>query len=401
MTHGHNGLAARPARGTRPRNRRQLIVEAAAALLTERGYRALAMSDVAEAVAVSPSALYRHFRSKDDLLATVIEEAITDVGAVMSDNDTPAGTAVVLAQAAVSNRSAGVLYRREARHLPAGNRERLRTITRETGGRLAKQLRRQRPELGEAASHLLAWCALGVGNSISYHHLSLPEPEFTNVLAALISVPLQADPSVGSVQIGERTATVRPRSRREAILSAATDLFAGKGFSGVNIDDIGAAVGIAGPSIYNHFAAKTDILAAAIFRGSESLWMDYDRVLSGADSAGAALTGVVSSYQRFAFDHPNTLALLRFELSKLPEPERQRALETQRAYIDEWVHLIRLVDPAATPTESRIRVQACQEMINEVAGSRQLRAMSGAGTAIVGIGADLLQARAGADKAAP
>lgn len=369
-------------------------------LLTERGYGAMSMSDVAEAVAVSPSALYRHFRSKDELLATVIEEAITDVGAALNDNDTPTGTAVMLAQAALSNRYAGVLYRREARHLPAENRDRLRKITRETGLRLAGQLRLRRPELGEAASHLLAWSALGVGNSISYHQLSLPEPEFTNVLAALIAMPLQADPSVDFAQIGERSDTVRPRSRREAILSAATDLFSGKGFSGVNVDDIGAAVGIAGPSIYNHFAAKTDILVAAIFRGSEWLWMDYDRVLSDADNVESALTGVVSSYQRFAFDHPNTVALLRFELSELPDPERQRALESQRAYIDEWVHLIRLVDPAATPTEARIRVQACQAMINEIAGIRQLRAMPGAGPAIADIAAELLQARVGGVAAA-
>ena len=64
-----------PARGTRPSNRRQLIIDAATDLFCRRGYANVAMGDVAEAVAIGPSALYRHFRGKQDLLATVVGAA--------------------------------------------------------------------------------------------------------------------------------------------------------------------------------------------------------------------------------------------------------------------------------------------------------------------------------------
>jgi AcrR family transcriptional regulator len=66
----------RPARGTRPPNRRQLIIDAATDLFSRKGYANVAMGDVAEAVAIGPSALYRHFRGKQDLLATVVEAAL-------------------------------------------------------------------------------------------------------------------------------------------------------------------------------------------------------------------------------------------------------------------------------------------------------------------------------------
>ena len=66
----------RPARGTRPPNRRQLIIDAATDLFCRKGYANVAMGDVAEAVAIGPSALYRHFRGKQDLLATVVGAAL-------------------------------------------------------------------------------------------------------------------------------------------------------------------------------------------------------------------------------------------------------------------------------------------------------------------------------------
>ena len=55
-------------------------------------------------------------------------------------------------------------------------------------------------------------------------------------------------------------------TRREEILDAAAGLFADRGYHGVSIDDIGAAVGMSGPGIYRHFASKEDILAQMLLR---------------------------------------------------------------------------------------------------------------------------------------
>ena len=48
--------------------------------------------------------------------------------------------------------------------------------------------------------------------------------------------------------------------RREQLLVAAADLFAGKGFHAVGIDEIGEAAGITGPGVYRHFPSKQALL---------------------------------------------------------------------------------------------------------------------------------------------
>jgi len=114
----------RPARGTRPANRRQLIIAAAADLFSRKGYAAVAMGDVADAVAIGPSALYRHFRGKQDLLAAVVGDALStlDDAITVAENERSSDVAATLAVVVLRHRGAGVLWQREARQLSAGDR---------------------------------------------------------------------------------------------------------------------------------------------------------------------------------------------------------------------------------------------------------------------------------------
>lgn len=50
-----------PAAATRPRNRKQLIVEAAVRVFSEHGYHAASMEKIAAGVGITAAALYRHF----------------------------------------------------------------------------------------------------------------------------------------------------------------------------------------------------------------------------------------------------------------------------------------------------------------------------------------------------
>lgn len=60
------------------------IVEAATALFSKKGYEATSVRDIADAVQLKPGSLYAHIRSKEDLLAVIIErvtDAFTQRGA--------------------------------------------------------------------------------------------------------------------------------------------------------------------------------------------------------------------------------------------------------------------------------------------------------------------------------
>ncbi len=57
-----------------PAERRAQILEAATKLLSQEGLDAVRIRAVAEAAGVSPPVVYRHFFSRDDLIAALAEE---------------------------------------------------------------------------------------------------------------------------------------------------------------------------------------------------------------------------------------------------------------------------------------------------------------------------------------
>ena len=75
--------------------RREAIVQRAADLFAERGFRGASMADLAAACATSKSLLYHYYPSKEDLLYAVmlshIDQLVTDVAAVAQEAGTARG----------------------------------------------------------------------------------------------------------------------------------------------------------------------------------------------------------------------------------------------------------------------------------------------------------------------
>ena len=170
---------------------------------------------------------------------------------------------------------------------------------------------------------------------------------------------------------------LRTQARRESILTEATKLFATNGFAGVSTEDIGASVGISGPSVYNHFPTKSDILLAAMLRGDEWLRLDMNRAFAQASDPRDCLTRLLHSYCTFVLDNPHLLQVLVSESNHLPEPARHRVRAAQHTYIDDWVNLLRQIHPSWDAIPARIRVQAVQTMMNDIAVIPELREQPG------------------------
>ncbi|MEO9247283.1 TetR/AcrR family transcriptional regulator [Citricoccus nitrophenolicus] len=62
-------------RATQKANRRAALMESAARLFAERGFAAVSTAELGEAVGMSGPALYKHFPSKDALLAEILVDA--------------------------------------------------------------------------------------------------------------------------------------------------------------------------------------------------------------------------------------------------------------------------------------------------------------------------------------
>lgn len=369
---------APPARGTRPRNRRGLIIDAARRLFYERGFDHVGMGDIADAVAIGPSALYRHFPGKQQLLFTVISDSLRPIHELVADVDlADRATAVpVIARIALDHRELGVLWQREARHVTAEDFRELRSELRAiVGGVLAARTQTARPDLSAAAADLVAWTIAAIVMSASFHHLQLPRTDYEALLAELLEATLDAELPADFVAAPEQAPmpTLVPSSRREALLAQAVRLFAEQGYTGVGNEDVGAAVGITGPSIYNHFGSKLELLHTALERGAAGLFLDLASTYATAATATEALRRLIGHYVRFAIEHHNLLDLLITETQHLPEDERHRISSAQHAYVDEWVHLLRSVHPGLDPTAARIRVLAALAIANNAGRTPHLR----------------------------
>lgn len=367
--------AASPPRGTRPRNRRELLLLSAADLFAERGYSGVSMKDVAAASNISPSSLYAHFASKSDLLRETIADQIDRSSAFITGGGTDRLEAIStsLASSVLAHRSLGVLWQREARNLDSAAVAELRRKMADFGAVVEDDLRAARPELTTDQAALLTQCALGAVTSISFHRQSLPEPEFATLLRDLCLRMLLLAPATASDRSRRGADRVPPPAggRRGELADAAIRLFARHGFSAVTIDDIGAAVGIAGPSVYKHVASKQELLQNGFANGTAALRASFDACTAGAADPAAALREVTDSYVSVALDHADLITVLIADAHHLAPDERSRARRNQRDYIDAWaalIHTIRVESDAVT----RIKIQAAQMVANDIGRTPRL-----------------------------
>jgi len=74
-------------------NLRQAALEAAQATVVQRGHHALSMRELAAQIGVVPSALYRHYRNRSDLLCALADQAHAALGVefkrAIRDHDDP------------------------------------------------------------------------------------------------------------------------------------------------------------------------------------------------------------------------------------------------------------------------------------------------------------------------
>ncbi|MFD9909776.1 TetR/AcrR family transcriptional regulator [Streptomyces sp. NPDC059063] len=154
-------------------------------------------------------------------------------------------------------------------------------------------------------------------------------------------------------------------TRREQILKEAARLFAERGFHGVGVDEIGAAVGISGPGLYRHFSGKDAMLAELLVGISEQLLTGGKR--RAAEAAGApeaALDSLIEGHIDFALDDRPLITLHDRELDRLRDSDRKMVRQLQRQYVELWVTAVREVYPGLAEAEARASVHAVFGLLN-------------------------------------
>lgn len=373
---GHLTTVDQPPRGTRPANRRELILAAASELFAEHGYEHVGVVDVAEAVRVGPSALYRHFKGKQDLLTEVLLAELGSVAEiVVSGMGSARDRLRSLAMVAYDYRRSATLLQREARHLPSSRRAEVREAARDVEDAMRSVVSEARPDLSSTQVGFLAAGLMAVLTSPAFTHQSLPRGTWDALLVdssmRVIDAPL---PDWEPASRRDAEPGLEPRSRREALLSAALRLFATRTYASVGIEDVAAAVGMAGPSVYGYFTSKQEILATTLDRGSAVLAMDVASTLASSSTPVEALPLLIDRYIHFALANHHLVDVLITELRNLEEPARTVAVSAQHEYVMEWTHLLTQVHHGVVPSQSaRAQVHMALMLINAVARSDRLR----------------------------
>ena len=160
------------------------------------------------------------------------------------------------------------------------------------------------------------------------------------------------------------TRTAAP-TRREQILRVAARLFAERGFHGVGVDEIGAAVGISGPGLYRHFAGKDAMLAELLVGISERLLSGGRLRVEEADTGPeAVLASLIDGHIDFALDDRPLITLHDRELDRLRDSDRKLVRQLQRQYVELWVTVVRELNPQIAESEARAAVHAVFGLLN-------------------------------------
>lgn len=179
--------------------------------------------------------------------------------------------------------------------------------------------------------------------------------------------------------------TARDRAKAErsdAILRAAAHLFAERGYNGVSLEDIGAAVGVSGPAVYRHFAGKQALLGAVLVAVSEDLVLGGTDVAEATAGASERMRALIAFHVEFALSHADVIRVHDQEVAHLADDDRAAVRRLQRAYIELWIRtLAPLID--AAPDELRLRVQACFGLINSTPHSTRAAVRQDPATATV------------------
>jgi AcrR family transcriptional regulator len=141
-------------------------------------------------------------------------------------------------------------------------------------------------------------------------------------------------------------------------------LFAEKGFHGVGVEELGASVGLTGPSIYRHFRTKSALLAEMLISVSESLLAGATEVLGANLDAKAALSALIDRHIEFAVANPDLIRVQERDFANLPEDDARQVRRLQRRYVELWVDQIRLVRREESVETARTMAHAIFGLLN-------------------------------------
>lgn len=182
-------------------DRRSQILATAAELFATRGFHGVSVADLGAACGISGPALYKHFSSKQavlaEMLVSISEELLRVGGERVAEAAGPEAAVAALVDwhvdFALRHRPLIVVQDRDWESLPDDARERVRTLQREYVDLWAAQLLRVDRRLDLPTARAMAHAAFGLINSTPHSGL-LPDARMQELLTRMALGALTARP---------------------------------------------------------------------------------------------------------------------------------------------------------------------------------------------------------------
>jgi AcrR family transcriptional regulator len=192
------------AKSARGRNRRERILAEAARLFHHQGFHQTGIDEIGAAVGITGPGVYRHFESKQHLLAAIVDrslerhkEIVGEVSGLGLDACDALRRLVELSASELArNRDAAAMYFQEARNLGPAELARFTKAQRLLITQWVDILRQARPELSEEQARVAVRAVGGLLNSVAYFATTMTPELVGKMLADMaLAALLEANPA--------------------------------------------------------------------------------------------------------------------------------------------------------------------------------------------------------------
>ena len=343
-----------------PTPRATAILEAARSLFLARGYAGVSIDEIGGALGMSGPAVYRHFRGKGALLDAIVREDVAALEAVAARDAPAEAVDALVALALEGGRIAGVLGN-DLRHLPEPDRTALRDRVDGSVARLGRAL-----GADERSSRLRARPLIAVAGSTSSYAPALPPEPLQETLTRAMHAVVAFGPLAPEDPRPPAASIVRDwLPRDEAVLAALPDLLRTRGsLDAVTMEDLGAAAGLTGPSVYTYFTGKRDVALRAAERAMSWATASLQQAMAFSSDGPDVMRRALRDYVELTARVPIFAAPLDLGAGTFDEATRARIEAFVGRYREQWTTCARIARPDLEPAAAEVLLWAAHAVVN-------------------------------------
>ena len=153
-------------------------------------------------------------------------------------------------------------------------------------------------------------------------------------------------------------------NRKASLMRSAAHLFAERGYAAVSTVELGEAVGMSGPALYNYFPSKESLLAALLIDASERLLAGCRDIVQSPGTPEQVLERLIGFHLDFATADPDIIRIQDRELAQLPADANHTVRSLQRRYVQEWDRTLGDARPDLSAEERQTRLLGLFGLLN-------------------------------------